>query len=380
MLLRDLARRVELRGRIGASSSTRSQPSCRRRAGSADRTRPASRSARASAAAGRPSPCSGSEAALAVDHHRRGQHQPVGSPPRPSPRAAPRCRGRCGRRRPAGLRRRPRCRPSPPGGTPRRPRPAARDRAGVADVEPPHVRRAGSAPSPCAASSTRRRRRRRGRRRAARSHPWADEAGGAGHQHPHGSSTAASMPSCARQCGDSRRSGDTDRSPRAAALTARCCARTRRTHPPRAPLPRVQPGVEVGHQRDCGVTQLQLAGEHRLGVAGHVHQLDQPCAANHWDSARVENRGPSTTTIAPPSMMSGLRRDRRAQRGQYGSAKLTCSRRSRSRSACDCVVRSTSWSGTTSAPGPRSGVRLPTAQGPKTRRTPSARSAHRFAR
>jgi len=28
---------------------------------------------------------------------------------------------------------------------------------------------------------------------------------------------------------------------------------------------------------------------------------DQPCAANQADSARVENRGPCTTTIVPPS-------------------------------------------------------------------------------
>ncbi|SHX24154.1 Uncharacterised protein [Mycobacteroides abscessus subsp. abscessus] len=32
------------------------------------------------------------------------------------------------------------------------------------------------------------------------------------------------------------------------------------------------------------------------------------------------------------------------------------------------------------APGPRSAVRLPTAQGAKTRRTPTARSAHMLAR
>ena len=32
------------------------------------------------------------------------------------------------------------------------------------------------------------------------------------------------------------------------------------------------------------------------------------------------------------------------------------------------------------APGPSSGVRLPTAHGPKMRRTPSARNAHMFAR
>ena len=44
------------------------------------------------------------------------------------------------------------------------------------------------------------------------------------------------------------------------------------------------------------------------------------------------------------------------------------------------LVRSTSWSGTTTAPGPFSGFRLPTAHGPKTRRTPSLRSAHMLAR
>ena len=32
---------------------------------------------------------------------------------------------------------------------------------------------------------------------------------------------------------------------------------------------------------------------------------DQPCAAYHWDSARVEKRGPSMTTMAPPSTASG---------------------------------------------------------------------------
>ena len=44
------------------------------------------------------------------------------------------------------------------------------------------------------------------------------------------------------------------------------------------------------------------------------------------------------------------------------------------------LVRSTSWSGTTTVPGPVAGSRLPTAHGPNTRRTPSLRSAHMLAR
>ena len=51
---------------------------------------------------------------------------------------------------------------------------------------------------------------------------------------------------------------------------------------------------------------------------------DQPWAAYHFDSARVENRGPSMTTIVPPSTTSGsAARSVLADRPQYGSAKET---------------------------------------------------------
>jgi hypothetical protein len=54
-----------------------------------------------------------------------------------------------------------------------------------------------------------------------------------------------------------------------------------------------------------------------------------PMLANHTDSARVEKRGPSTTTMVPPSTtsMPCVRAASAAVArpiGQYGSAKLTC--------------------------------------------------------
>ena len=65
-------------------------------AGSGSRSRPPP-ARRPSRGGGAWSPCSGQRvAALAVDHHRRGQHQPVDARARASPPAARRCRGRCG--------------------------------------------------------------------------------------------------------------------------------------------------------------------------------------------------------------------------------------------------------------------------------------------
>nr|BFE76348.1 hypothetical protein GCM10020092_096490 [Actinoplanes digitatis] len=52
-----------------------------------------------------------------------------------------------------------------------------------------------------------------------------------------------------------------------------------------------------------------------------------PIEVNQRDSARVENRGPSTTTIVPPSTgLSSAPARRTASRpsGQYGSANETC--------------------------------------------------------
>ena len=51
---------------------------------------------------------------------------------------------------------------------------------------------------------------------------------------------------------------------------------------------------------------------------------DQPCRAYHWLSARVENLGPSTTTIVPSTTASGAALPAtRRNVGQYGSANPT---------------------------------------------------------
>ena len=50
----------------------------------------------------------------------------------------------------------------------------------------------------------------------------------------------------------------------------------------------------------------------------------KPAEANHRLSARVENRGPSMTTIVPPSTTSGSPVAAARSVGQYGSAKDTC--------------------------------------------------------
>ena len=50
----------------------------------------------------------------------------------------------------------------------------------------------------------------------------------------------------------------------------------------------------------------------------------KPAAANHRLSARVENRGPSMTTMVPPSTTPGSPVIAERNVGQYGSAKDTC--------------------------------------------------------
>ena len=50
-----------------------------------------------------------------------------------------------------------------------------------------------------------------------------------------------------------------------------------------------------------------------------------PIAVNQRDSARVEKRGPSTTTIVPPSTAPSVASSTACRpTGQYGSAKDTC--------------------------------------------------------
>jgi hypothetical protein len=52
-----------------------------------------------------------------------------------------------------------------------------------------------------------------------------------------------------------------------------------------------------------------------------------PIVVNQRDSARVENRGPSTTTMVPPStglIRAPARSTACRPSGQYGSANETC--------------------------------------------------------
>ena len=114
-----------------------------------------------------------------------------------------------------------------------------------------------------------------------------------------------------------------------------------------------------------------------------IPTTDQPAAACHCDSARVEKRGPLITTSVPPSTAAGLAaRNAARPRGQYGSANEVCTT---GPMASQMVwarpqVRSTTWSGTTNVPAARSARSPPTAQGASTWRTPTERSAHRLAR
>ena len=113
---------------------------------------------------------------------------------------------------------------------------------------------------------------------------------------------------------------------------------------------------------------------------------DQPAEANQADSARVENRGPSTTTTVPPSwtvMPSASPAATATARssGQYGSAKLMWLMVGPSKNVWSRPeVRSTSWSQTTKSPGATPACSEPEAHGPRMRFTPSSRSAQTFAR
>src|SRR5207244_12842565 len=97
---------------------------------------------------------------------------------------------------------------------------------------------------------------------------------------------------------------------------------------------------------------------------------DQPCAACHWDSARVENRGPLITTMVPPATTVSLPTATTVRRpaGQYGSAGDTCTTGPvASYSVCPRPqVRATNWPGITRGPGVRQGVSGPTVLGPDT--------------
>src|SRR5690349_5791215 len=94
---------------------------------------------------------------------------------------------------------------------------------------------------------------------------------------------------------------------------------------------------------------------------------DQPCAACHCDSARVENRGPLITTIVPSGTTLPAAITVARPAGQYGSAAAVWTAGASSYTVCSRPqVRSTYWSGTTNVPGVSSGFSEPTAHGPRT--------------
>ena len=114
----------------------------------------------------------------------------------------------------------------------------------------------------------------------------------------------------------------------------------------------------------------------------------QPALRNHVDSARVEKRGPWTTTTVPPSCTVIPRRRAPATNaarsaGSYGSASDTWWGPSANESknvSGRPHVRSTNWSHTTKSPGWMCGCSEPAANGPSSARTPSSFIAHTFAR
>ena len=60
--------------------------------------------------------------------------------------------------------------------------------------------------------------------------------------------------------------------------------------------------VAVGDQGQAGVAQAELAGQVGLGVLRHVDDVDRRRPSTSADSARVEKRGPCTTTDRCPPL------------------------------------------------------------------------------
>ena len=315
-----------LRGRSGASSSTSRQSSCSPPTGQRCSNTPASRSARVRGS-GSTTPCSAQlEPALAVDHHRRCQHQPTAARGEHLGEQHRGRRSRCGCRRTAHRRRPPRRPPPRPGGTPRRRRRSSDATArGVADVDALALPRAASASSPCAAGSI----------ASTATTSWPSSVSAAATRDPMKPAAPVS-----RTLTAARTAGRHPRAPGSAVHSAllgdlidglvhqllerhQVASRTRRTRPRRAPRPRRRSRVQIGHQSDCRVTHLQFACQHRLRVAGHVHQREA-LAARTTDSPRASR------TAGPGSPPWCRRRPRRAGRspppaaiGQYGSANPT---------------------------------------------------------
>ena len=133
-------------------------------------------------------------------------------------------------------------------------------------------------------------------------HPRSDEAGRAGQQDSHGRSNGNSTPSCGRQWVHSRSLGD---------LVDRLVHQLLERHQVALELgehvdgpharPGLDAGIDIGHQSDCRVTHLQLTRQHRLGIARHVHQREalpreplalgtrrEPRALDHHHGAAVD--------------------------------------------------------------------------------------------
>ena len=203
---------------------------------------------------------------------------------------------------------------------------------------------------------------------------------------PHGSTRSWSMPSSALPHAQVRSAGRaaTTSSSRTRSRSV-CSAKTRKTCSWLTDSSPFEAGVQVGHQGDRGVAEGQLAGQDSLRVAGHVHQRPAlRCEPLRLGSRRetraVDDHRRPAVVRRPTGCRSSLQRPPARPAGQYGSSNATCTAPVSWNVCARPLVRSTSWSGTTSEPGPSSGRRLPTAHGASTCRTPQARSAQRLAR
>ena len=91
----------------------------------------------------------------------------------------------------------------------------------------------------------------------------------------------------------------------------------------------LEPGVEVGDERDRRCSRGRARGRAPPPVRRSCRRPTSPASACHSDSARVENRGPLTTTRVPPSTRAARGRDAAASgcarpSGSRGRRSATC--------------------------------------------------------
>ena len=152
-------------------------------------------------------------------------------------------------------------------------------------------------------------------------------------------------------------------------------------------LSALDPRIEVGDQGDAGEAQSQLASDRRLGLAGHpdhrpalggvpgrLGPAGEAGAVDHHESAAVDRLAAQHTATGSDHGPTTARAVGIGERDVHHRADIVVTVCARPQ------VRSTTWSGTTMVPGPRSGLSEPTADGASTCRTPTERSAHRLAR